>query len=160
MGKSRLELLEEIGLRAYEAGGASPNKALIHAVAAMLNEAIKKPARALTAKGVEDLKLPFGPGQLFDALEKHCSDLIQLRPYETGSFGRLGKSMARIQGLELADLDRLINWLTEGRGLSTWTCTVTWTHVCKHLPTWIMYARAYADKGSQAAGGSSEFRWK
>jgi hypothetical protein len=153
MAKTRLETIEEIGLRAYEAGGATPAKSMIKAFAAMIAEAIRRPsAEAPKAKRVDLTKLPYGPGEVFDELERQCADIIQLRPYEVTSFGRLGKAMARIQGLEKDDLYRVSSWIAAG-GLKTWTITPTWNHVVKHYPNWVMYARNWEAKGGSLASG-------
>lgn len=144
-GLTRAQIFERAGLQAFDKAGAGTvqSKRLIAAFASMLDAAISKPK---TKRTIDTGALPFGPKQLFDELEKRCSEIIQLRPYDGASFGRLGRSMAHIQGLEIGDLDRVVSWIESG-GLSTWPNTPTWTHVCKHFTTWVAYARDWQARG-------------
>lgn len=149
---TRREAILRAGIKALGGTASASDVRVTEAVAAMLAEALCKVPRV--KKPPADLStLPYGPGQVFEQLEAHCADIIQLRPYETNSFGRLGKAMARIQGLELADLERVTSWVQSG-GLATWPVTVTWAHVCKHYANWVGYARAWEAKGSRGVHGA------
>jgi hypothetical protein len=146
---TRREAILQAGIKALGGTASASDVRVVSAVAEMLEVAVAKPRSAKREK--PDLsKLPFGPGKVFEALEAACADIIQLRPYETSSFGRLGRAMAGIQGLELADLDRVTAWIQSG-GLASWPVTVTWAHVVKHFANWVGYARAWEAKGGQAA---------
>jgi hypothetical protein len=147
---TRLETLTKLGIGTFEHSKATNAKAIIEAVAAMIDYATAKPGQKPRVPRDKDTiaKLPFGPRAVFDALEQSCSDVIQMRPYDSLSFGRLGKAMCGIQGLEADDLVRVVSWINSG-GLATWPNQVTWSHVCRHLPNWIAYARAWEQKGAQ-----------
>ena len=144
---NRLEAIQQAGLKAIGVDASSAHKKLVLAMGAMIAEAVGRPRKPKAAPDLS--KLPYSPGQVFEELEKHCSDVIQLRPYETASFGRLGKSMAGIVGLELADLHRVTSWIQSG-ALAWWTQTITWSHVVRHYPTWVGYARRWECEGGGA----------
>ncbi len=153
--RSRVKTLEEAGLAAYEEGGATPAKSMIKAIAVMIAVATqRKPGKVAGAPIPVDL-LPYGPGAVFDSFEKHCGDIIQMRPYDVSSFGRLGRAMGRIAGLEVADLERVTGWVQSG-GLKSWTIQPTWHHVTKNYPNWVAYARAWDAKGGSTATGGPD----
>lgn len=156
---TRLERIEEIGLRAYDSGGATPNKSLVKAFAAMLDEAVATRTKGPKRK-FEPEKLPYGPGAVFDSLERTCPEAIQLRPYETKTFGRLARNMCGIQGLELADLERTTQWIANG-GLKFWTVAVTWNHLVKHYGSWVAQARQWEANGGALVANNhpAEFKW-
>lgn len=143
--------LEKAGLEQSEAGAG-----LTLVIATMLDAAI--PKKPVIRADVE-AKLPFSPAQLFNALEAGCPDRLTLRPYEQGSFGRLGKALGRIQGLEAADLDRLVGWINSG-ALAFWDRKPTWTHVVKHITNWIAQARAWEANGGHGGNELGAEAWR
>lgn len=123
--------------------------ALIESIAAMIDYATAKPpARPKVARDKNAVaKLPFGPGDVFKRLEESCSDVIQMRPYEAQSFGRLGRALCGVQGLEHDDLELVASWIQSG-GLATWPIQVCWNHVVRHFcSAWIPAARSWQAKG-------------
>jgi hypothetical protein len=146
---NRRQAIENVGIKALGGTATASDVRVVTAVAAMLGYALSGRTREPKPKP-DPHTLPYSPGQVFEQLEKRVADIIQLRPYETRSFGRLGKIMAGIQGLELADLDRVTDWIANG-GLTSWPVTVTWAHVVKHYANWVGYARAWESRGGQAS---------
>jgi hypothetical protein len=154
---SRREALEREGLAAL--GSGATKKDLVRAFAAMLDLAVRtsRPAKAKKEAAPSE-PMPYGPKEVFDGFDRHCGHIIQLRPYDASTFGRLGQLMKRIKGLELDDCDRVVAWVQSG-GLSTWPNQVTWTHVVRHYANWVAYARAWAEKGGAALSrGADEWR--
>ncbi len=154
----RLEVLTTAGLKALGQLASPGEQRLVRAVAKMIDLAVRRPRERKPP--VDNSKLPYSPGEVFELLETHCSDVVQLRPYEKSSFARLGRTMVGIAGLERADLERVTAWIQSG-GLSWWTTQVTWMHVVKHYATWVGYARAWESKGGgavQAHHGSDSWR--
>jgi hypothetical protein len=149
---TRLEALTKLGINthAHAIKQHRASHSLIEAIAAMIDFATApKAARPKIPRDKDTIaKLPFGPGAVFERLEQTCSDVIQMRPYDSLSFGRLGKSMCGIQGLELDDLERVASWIQSG-GLATWPSKVVWNHVVRHFSTWVAYARAWEEAGGQ-----------
>lgn len=152
MPRPRVDTIEEAGLAAYEEGGATPAKSMIKAIAVMLAAATQRPSRQTRGVPIPVESLPFGPGAVFDSFEKHCADIIQLRPYETNTFGRLGRNLGLIAGLEVADLERVTAWVQSG-GLNGWPAQPTWRHVVNNYANWVAYARAWHAKGGSLASG-------
>lgn len=129
---------------------------VILGLAAMLDDIYPKPKQGSNTR-LDLSSLPFGPGELYAELEKHCDDKLQLRPYDKSSFGRLGRVMKNIQGLEREDLDRVIGWIQSG-GLASWSMRPTWNHVCKHFGNWVGYARAWDNGPKSPDSGMDAWR--
>ena len=152
---TRLEVIQRAGTKALGGQASAGEHRLVAAIAAMLNVAIASPR---DKRKPDKPELPYGPGDVFKALEDHCSDIVQLRPYNTNTFGQLGRQMGQIAGLEKADLERVTSWIQSG-GLNSWPTKCTWNHVVKHYSTWVAYARALEEGGgqlTQGAGSGSE----
>lgn len=105
------------------------------------------------------LNLAFTPSQLFDALEAGCSDRLNLRPYNSSTFARLAKDLAKTPGLEEADLERLVGWINSG-ALGFWSSKPTWSHVCRHVTNWIAQARTWEANGGQGATELGGEAWR
>jgi hypothetical protein len=164
MSATRLERLVKLGIATHQEAirQKRASHSMIEAIAAMIDFATAKPAaRPKVPRDAGTIaKLPFGPGDVFKRLEETCADIIQLRPYEAQSFGRLGRALCGVQGLETDDLERVASWIQSG-GLATWPNKVVWNHVCRHFPTWIAYARSWEANGGSAnpaALGSEAWR--
>lgn len=129
---------------------------LLAQIAAMLDEATRPVTKTARTK---DLKpAPFAPANVFDALEEGCPEQLQLRPYDSRSFGRLGKTIQGMPDLTAADIDHLVAWIASG-GLSYWKEKPTWNHVVKHFSNWVATARAWNEKmGGQALTNNDNWR--
>jgi hypothetical protein len=149
---TRKQALTEAGLVALGKQASPGEQRLVRAFAEMFDKALgrdrgngaKKHAPPVDLSG-----LPYSPGAVYEDLLKHCPEKIQLEPYEKNSFGRLGKTMLDIAGLEEADLHRVTAWIQSG-GLNWWTIKPNWSHVVRHYASWVTYARAW-----EAAGGGT-----
>ena len=118
---------------------------MIAAVAAIVAAGTAPKQRKAAVEGSPSGKAALNVSQVFDALEAGCSEVIQLRPYARASILRFGAVLAGIQGLEVADLDRVVSWIQAG-GLRWWTdkqIPITWESVVKAFPTWVARARAW-----------------
>jgi hypothetical protein len=153
----RLKSVERAGLEALGGSATNTQRRLVKVLAAMLVEAVGRTDRGKKKNRVDLEKLPFGPKDVFEQLEQHCAEVIQMRPYEATSFGRLGRILQGIGGLEREDLDRVTAWVQSG-GLSSWPVQVTWTHVVKHFSSWVQYARAWENRTGGA--GSPGDAWR
>jgi len=156
---TRLEAIEKAGIEALGTAASPAYHRLVRAFAAMIHMTVDKQRPKQKKERVELDKLPYGPGDVFKKFEEYCSEIIQLYPYEKGSFGRLGRVLTTIQGLEEADLDRVTQWVQSG-GLATWPTQVTWNHVVKHYSTWVGYARAWEAKGGSIVSGHHGADWR
>lgn len=142
--------LEKAGIESSDVGDS-----FTRILAVMLDALYPTPKRK--PKRTEPIAGAITPKALFDALEASCGDVIQLRPYSPGSFGRLGKELAACRDIEAGDLERLVAWINSG-GLGTWPTKVTWAHVCKHWLSWIAQARAWEAKSVSSTPATSD--WK
>lgn len=155
---SRRRRLAETGWKAFERMGAenTNSKRLVAALAAMLDEALP-PTRKKQKSPLDETVLPFTPKQVYDELEKHCADIIELKPYQQSSFGVLGRSLKRCQGLDAGDLSTVVGWIQSG-GLSSWPTTPTWAHVTKHFVNWVAQARRDGGRAKVIGPGPLVFR--
>jgi hypothetical protein len=109
---------------------------MLKALSLMLCEATK-PARKV--KKAEAPKLPFGPGELYEACKTRVPHIIGCEPCDKRWFGRMGKALQATSGLELMDLERFVNWVECG-GLEFFE-DCTFEHVIKHWGNWVVKAR-------------------
>lgn len=112
--------------------------ALLHAFAAMLAEATKKPTRK--KKSDDTTKLVISPKEFFDRIRSDCGTHVACEPIDTRWFGQLGRRLKEIPDLERQDLSRLIGFIRSG-GVKTWPTTFTFSALIKWLPQMIAKAR-------------------
>lgn len=140
----RAKELAELGQLAYSRSNKSEYPALIDAIAVML----AAPAASKKAKYADD-SLPFTPKDMHERLHATVGDKVMCFPYQGASFGRLGKTLHDIPGLEVADLDRLVGWIEAG-GLEFWKGVCTFQHVVTNCPKWFAVAREWDRRGRQS----------
>lgn len=149
---SRADQLYRVGEKAWEkAYEFDEQLAILAGVAAMLAEATR-PKSSRKAKDAP--VLPVSPAVLYEAVRDHCEQVLCV-PYNKRWFGMLGRAMQAVDGFEAADVERLVAWIQSG-ALNGWPTQLTFDHVIKHLPAFIMRARSY-EGGAGSAAPSVDF---
>jgi hypothetical protein len=146
----RTRRIYRAGEEAYQASKASGDLRLLQAMAAMIAEATKKPAR----KKQDAPKLPFSTKEFYELVLRRVSHIVACEPYNKRWFGALGKKMQDTNGLEREDMERMVQWI-EGGGLafgSDWT----FDHVIKHWSTWLVKARSANQSSADSAQNMME----
>lgn len=119
--------------------------AFIDAVAVMLSAPAPRKGKAKEAP-----VLPFGPGELHQEMKTRVGNIILCEPVEKSLFGRMGKRLQQIDGLERADLPRVLDWIESG-GLAWWTYgRPTFESACNNIGKWIAESREWDRRGRPA----------
>ena len=147
MTRTRHSKIYQAGLKAYDKPTPAQDR-MLKAFSLMLAEATKPRA---AAKKKAQPTLPFGPGELYDAMLERVSHKVGLEPYNKMWFGRMGKQLQNTVPLVKADMETFIGWIEAG-GLDFFP-ECTFEHVIKHWATWIVKARG-KEKISQSDAGS------
>jgi hypothetical protein len=148
MSRSRVSRVYKAGRGAFVGTPTSGQDNLLRAMAAMVAEAtqIIKPTAKVKKEAQDKPKLPFGPGELYDACLQRVPHIIACVPYNKTWFGRLGKALQNTDGLREDDLETFVSWV-ENDGLD-WFHNCTFAHVIKHWDGWIVKARAGVMSGN------------
>ena len=151
---ARAKRIYEAGVVAYNGTAPANADKMLKAIALMLDEATKKPARKAATKD-SGATLPFGPGELYEAVKARVPHIIACEPYSAAWFGRLGKVLKDSKGLKREDMDLLVAWI-EGGALdfgNSWS----FSHVIKHFDNWIAQARNEGGAAQQTGRGAEDF---
>jgi hypothetical protein len=126
---------------------------MIAAIAAMLAKADvqrrRKPEKLDTGE-----RLPFSPHEFYTELRARAGHLVITEPVENRLFGFLGGRLKSINGLERADMDRVIGWIEAG-GTRKWSVMPTFKHVVTNFDKFVAYAREWDRRGRQEIGAGS-----
>lgn len=150
---AKAKRIYEAGVVAYKGSPPAAADKMLKAIALMLTEATK-PAKRVK-KEQQEVVLPFGPKELYEACLENVPHIIGCEPYNARWFGRIGLKLQATNGLRADDLDAFIGWVLCG-GLdfgSDWN----FEHVIKHWENWIVKARNHYSTGSLSSAGPEEF---
>lgn len=135
MTTSRKALLEA-GLAALGHPPTPREMAFLKAIAAMLAEQQKKPAKKKASKA------PFTARELFELVKAEASDKIACDPYDAGWFPRLQTRLNRMPELTREDRLTFVEWLCAGELFGD---SYSFEHVVTHFPNWMSKARRWKD---------------